>query len=129
MIGKYEDRIFDERTVTFGIGETPDDEIISGIQTALLHFGKGEQSRFVYLEKESNFTLKKEDENVIFDEWICRLVIKSEFAFGETGNESFGVPPNATVEYTVTLQDFERVNFKSQLYNNKRWIKSHFSII
>lgn len=47
-------------------------------------------------------------------------MIKSEFAFGETGNESFGIPPNATVEYTVTLQDFERVNFKSKLYDKKR---------
>lgn len=33
------------------------------------------------------------------------------YAFGEKGNEQFGIPPNATVEYTVTLIEFERVNF------------------
>lgn len=44
MVGKYEDRIFDDRTETFTLGETLDDVALSGIQTALLHFGKGEKS-------------------------------------------------------------------------------------
>lgn len=42
--------------------------------------------------------------NLVF----CRLVIKPEYAFGEKGNEAFKIPPNATVEYTVTLSEFER---------------------
>lgn len=37
-----------------------------------------------------------------------RLVIQPEYAFGEKGHEAFGIPPNATVEYTVTLNEFER---------------------
>lgn len=37
-----------------------------------------------------------------------RLIIKPEYAFGEKGHEAFGIPPNATVEYTVTLTEFER---------------------
>lgn len=45
LIGKYENRIFDDRETSFNIGEIPDDDVISGIQTALLHFGKGETSR------------------------------------------------------------------------------------
>lgn len=45
LVGKYEDRVFDERETSFNIGEIPDDEVISGVQTALLHFGKGETSR------------------------------------------------------------------------------------
>lgn len=36
------------------------------------------------------------------------MIIKPEYAFGENGNESFGIPSNATVEYTVTLTEFER---------------------
>lgn len=36
------------------------------------------------------------------------MVIKPEYAFGEKGNEAFKIPPNATVEYTVTLSEFER---------------------
>lgn len=39
---------------------------------------------------------------------ICRLIIKPEYAFGEKGNETFKIPPNATIEYTVTLKEFER---------------------
>lgn len=37
-----------------------------------------------------------------------RLVIKPEYAFGEKGDQTFEIPPNATVEYTVTLDEFER---------------------
>lgn len=39
---------------------------------------------------------------------VCRLIIKPEYAFGEKGNEAFKIPSNATVEYTVTLKEFER---------------------
>lgn len=43
----------------------------------------------------------------VFD---CRLVIQPQYAFGAKGNEDFKIPPNATVEYTVTLNSFEKVN-------------------
>lgn len=39
-----------------------------------------------------------------------RLVISPAYAFGDKGNEAFQIPANATVEYTVTLIDFERVS-------------------
>lgn len=45
LIGSFEGRVFDEREITFSIGEIPEDEVISGIQKALTHFGKGETSR------------------------------------------------------------------------------------
>lgn len=45
IIGKYEDRVFDERDVEFNVCEVPEEEVISGIQHALLHFGKDETSR------------------------------------------------------------------------------------
>lgn len=48
LSGSYEGRVFDERDITFSIGEIPDDEVISGIQKALTHFGKGEISRWEY---------------------------------------------------------------------------------
>lgn len=63
------------------MGEFPDDEIISGVQTALYHFSKGE---------------------------VSKLTIKPEFAFGAEGHKEFKIPANATVEYTVTLIDFEK---------------------
>jgi FK506-binding protein 4/5 len=37
-----------------------------------------------------------------------RLVVKPEYAFGADGNEQLQVPPNATVEYTVTLNEFKK---------------------
>lgn len=82
MVGEYEGRVFDDRTETFTLGETLDDEVIYGIQTALSHFGKGEKSK---------------------------LTIMPEFAFGAKGSDKFGIPPMASVVYTVTLNDFERV--------------------
>lgn len=45
IVGKHEGNVFDDRELTFNIGEIPEDEVISGIQSALLHFGKGETSR------------------------------------------------------------------------------------
>lgn len=58
-----------------------DDEIITGVQTALQKFGKDETSR---------------------------LVIKPEYAFGVKGHKEWNIPSNATVEYTVTLKNFEK---------------------
>lgn len=45
LVGSYEGRVFDERDLSFSIGEIPEDEVISGVQKALTHFGKGEISR------------------------------------------------------------------------------------
>lgn len=81
MAGTYEGRTFDDRELAFDLNEIPDEEVISGVQSALLRFSKGEKSR---------------------------LVIQPEHAFGETGHKEFGIPPNAVVEYTVTLLDFEK---------------------
>lgn len=63
------------------MGEIPDDEVISGVHTSLYHFSKGE---------------------------VSKLTIKPEFAFGKDGHKEFNIPANATVEYTVTLIDFEK---------------------
>lgn len=40
--------------------------------------------------------------------FTLRLVIAPEHAFADKGSEKFNIPPDATVEYTVTLIDFER---------------------
>lgn len=36
-----------------------------------------------------------------------RLVIQPEFAYGKKGNEKYGIPPNAEIDYVVTLLEFE----------------------
>lgn len=43
-----------------------------------------------------------------FSDRILSLTIKPEYAFGAKGNEAFIIPPDATVEYIVTLHDFEK---------------------
>lgn len=79
--GTHKGRVFDEREdYTFFLGIVPNDELIAGVQKSLLYMLKGD---------------------------ICRLVIQPEFAFGKKGSEKYGIPPNAEVDYTVTLHDFE----------------------
>lgn len=84
MVGRLDGRIFDERTnVELNVGEVPDSVVVQGVQIALLRFGKGETSR---------------------------IVIQPEYAFGAQGHAEFGVPSNTPVEYTVTLNHFEKEN-------------------
>lgn len=81
--------MFDERRgVEFNVGEVPDSVVVQGVQLALLRFGKGETSR---------------------------VVIRPEYAFGEAGHKEFEVPGGATVEYTVTLNHFEKESQTWQL--------------
>jgi FK506-binding protein 4/5 len=81
IVGSYEGRVFDERDVEFNIGEGEDYNIISGVETALEKMSQGETSR---------------------------LIIKPKYAFGSEGNEQYQIPSNATVEYLVTLDEFEK---------------------
>lgn len=81
-MGKYNDKIFEERDVTFNLGEGEDQGIVEGVEAALAKFRVGEKSR---------------------------LVIKSKFAFKKTGNKEFNIPPDADVEYIVEMKSFEKV--------------------
>ncbi|KAJ8969796.1 hypothetical protein NQ317_003301 [Molorchus minor] len=81
LAGKFENRVFDERDVSFTLGEGSEANIIPGIEIALEKFKKKETSR---------------------------LVIKPKYAFGKTGSAEFNIPPDATVEYIVTLNNFEK---------------------
>lgn len=80
--GSYEGRVFDEREVEFNLGEGSESNIILGVETALEKFKEGEKSR---------------------------LVIAPEYAFESAGNEAFGIPGDATVEYEVELLTFVKV--------------------
>ncbi|XP_055682652.1 FK506-binding protein 59 isoform X2 [Lutzomyia longipalpis] len=81
LIGKHEGRVFEEREVKFNLGEGATADVVPGVEIALEKFHQYETSR---------------------------LILKPEFAFGAEGNEKLCIPPNATVEYTVTLREFER---------------------
>lgn len=81
IVGRHEERIFDERDLEFNIGEGEEFGVITGVEVALEKMCQGETSR---------------------------LVIKPKYAFGADGNEQLQVPANAFVEYTVTLNEFEK---------------------
>lgn len=82
MVGKYNEKVFDERDVQFTLGEGEASNIIEGIEEALRHFKLEEKSR---------------------------LKIKSKYAFKTIGNAEFNIPPSADVEYIVELKNFEKV--------------------
>lgn len=81
ITGRYEGSVFEDRDVEFNLGEGEEFSVISGVETALEKMCHAETSR---------------------------LVIKPKYAFGAEGNEKLKIPANATVEYTVTLNEFEK---------------------
>lgn len=81
LVGRHDGRIFEERDVEFNLGEGEEDGIVSGVEIALEKFKKGE---------------------------TAKLIVKPKFAYGPVGNNDLGVPGNATVEYTITMNEFER---------------------
>jgi FK506-binding protein 4/5 len=81
ITGFHEGRLFDDRDVEFNLGEGEELNIVDGVEMALEKMSQGE---------------------------ISRIVIKPKYAFGSEGNEQFKIPPNATVEYLVTLNEFEK---------------------
>lgn len=81
IVGEYENRVFEERDVEFNLGEGEELGIIPGVEHGLEKMSQGE---------------------------VARLVIKPKYAFGSTGHKVFNIPPNATVTYRVTLNEFEK---------------------
>lgn len=81
VVGRHEGRVFEDREVSFNIGEGEVSDVVSGVETAIEKMCQGETSR---------------------------LVIKPNYAYGAKGSETLKIPPNATVEYTVTLIEFEK---------------------
>ncbi|EZA56123.1 hypothetical protein DMN91_000682 [Ooceraea biroi] len=81
LVGRYNGQVFEERDVSFILGEGAAVGVIEGVEVALQRFYSGEKSR---------------------------ILIKSKYAFKEQGNPEFNIPPNANVEYEVTLKSFEK---------------------
>jgi len=80
--GLHNGNIFDEREVTFTLGEGSEHNIPDGLERALEKFSKGEESR---------------------------IYLTSTHAFGSEGNTKLDIPPHADVCYDVTLKSFEKV--------------------
>jgi len=80
--GKLESgAVFDERTVTFVVGEGEDHDVFEGLERAVKH-------------------LNLEEKAVV--------TFKPNYAFGEAGCERLGVPANATLTYNIELKELDR---------------------
>lgn len=74
VIGNYNGKVFDERSVSFAVGDATDSGLPEGVDVAVRKFKKGEKSK---------------------------LTLKPEYAFGTEGSESYNIPADATVVYEV----------------------------
>jgi FK506-binding protein 4/5 len=72
--------VFDQRELSFNLGEGLENNIPDGVEQALLKFKKQERSL---------------------------IKLTPAYGFG-SGNEQLGVPPNANLEYEVELKSFEK---------------------
>lgn len=81
MIGRHEDKVFDQRELSFNLGEGLEHNIPEGVEQALLKFKKQERSL---------------------------IKLTPAYGFGSTGNQQLGVPPNANLEYELELKSFEK---------------------
>lgn len=87
--GSYKDRVFDDRTVTFNIGEGDECDVIAGVERALKKFTKGEKSI---------------------------LTISPKYAFADKGSEKFDIPADSIVQYEVCLLQFIQVGYAKALH-------------
>lgn len=81
MIGRHDGRVFDERDISYNLGEGVEHNIPEGVDQALLKFKKGERSL---------------------------IKLDPAYGFGSAGQEQFGVPPNVSIEYELELKNFEK---------------------
>lgn len=81
LTGYYNDTVFEDRDIKLTIGEGEAEDVVMGVETALLKFRKGEKSK------------------------VC---LKSKYAFGAAGKPELNVPPNADVEFVIEMKNFEK---------------------
>lgn len=82
LLGKHDGRLFDDRTIKFPLGEGCEFNVVDGIEMALKKMKKSQQTR---------------------------LKIAPDYGWGQEGYEEFGIPPDATITYEVTLVDYVKV--------------------
>lgn len=79
--GTVNGNLFDERDVQFIVGDGQDQDIVSGIEKAIVKMRVHERAK---------------------------ILIKPSYGFGENGHEEFGIPPNTDIEYEVCLFSFDK---------------------
>ncbi|KAG1935030.1 peptidyl-prolyl cis-trans isomerase FKBP4 [Pimephales promelas] len=81
LVGRHEDRVFDERELKFEVGDGESLGLPPGVEKALQSMEQGEEALFT---------------------------IKPKYGYGTAGSNKFDIPPNATLQYKITLKAFEK---------------------
>lgn len=100
LIGKSGDRVFDERDVSFVVGEAAEADVILGIDMAVTRMKKGETSK---------------------------LLIRKDYAWSDLPPRQFDLVPGADVTYEVTLNDFDRQKETWQMNEEEKVEQAEFS--
>ncbi|KAF4091860.1 hypothetical protein AMELA_G00041350 [Ameiurus melas] len=79
--GTHEGRVFDDRDLTFEVGDGEGLDLPVGVEKALQAMEQGEESLFI---------------------------IKPKYGFGNAGKPKFNIPPGATLQYKIRLTKFEK---------------------
>lgn len=82
VVGKCGDRVFEDRDVTFIIGEGDAAGVTAGLELVVRKSKLGSKSK---------------------------AIVKSKYAYGSEGNAEYNIPPDADLEYEVDLKSFELV--------------------
>jgi len=82
LIGKHSGQTFEERDISFMMGEGAALGVCEGLEIAISKMKKGE---------------------------VAEVDIKSKFAFGAAGKTELNVPASADITYEVHLKNCERV--------------------
>jgi len=81
-VGIYQDRVFYDRKVDFILGEGSEVGLPEGVDRAVRRINKGEK---------------------------CRVTLKGRFAYGLNPPAEYELPPNADVEFTLFMPEFEKI--------------------
>ena len=86
--------MFEQRNVTFSVGEASEEGIVDGVELAVKKMKKGEK---------------------------CEVVVKPQYAYGTNGRPDLNIPQNyEQLVYEITLNNFEKAKETYQMDNNER---------
>lgn len=82
MVGRYGDHVFEDRRLTFVLGEGEDHGVVEGVELALEKMEKEEKAE---------------------------ITVEPKYGYGSKGSEEHGIPPNATLQYDVEMIELKKV--------------------
>lgn len=100
VVGRHNGRTFDDRDVSFVLGEGSDVGIVDGVEQGLQKMKKGEKAR---------------------------LLVKSKYAYRAEGSVQHSIPPNADLEYEVELKKFEKAKESWEMETSEKLEQSEIS--